>query len=66
MTTPQIYINLFLFRFLDVIKDEIRQAKGREDVYFGNPVNAHLFTKHLTVDWYGIEEIASNGKYTLF
>ncbi|CAF0759590.1 unnamed protein product [Rotaria sordida] len=44
-------------KFLDVIKDEIRQAQGKEEIYFGNPVNAHLFIKHLTVDWYGIEEI---------
>jgi len=46
-----------------VIKDELRQAQGNEDQYFGNPVNAHLFVKHLTVDWYAIEEIASAGRY---
>ncbi|CAF3704453.1 unnamed protein product [Rotaria socialis] len=46
-------------KFLNIIKDEIRQAQGKEENYFGNPINAYLFTKHLTVDWYGIEEIAS-------
>ncbi len=49
-------------RFLNVIKDEIRQAQGNEDQYFGNPVNAYLFIKHLTPDWYAIEEIVSSGK----
>jgi hypothetical protein len=49
-------------RFVDIIKDEIRQAQGKEDYYFGNPVNAYLFIKHLTVDWYAIEEIAAPGK----
>jgi len=50
-------------RFLNVIKDEIRQAQGKEDFYFGNPVNAYLFIKHLTADWYAIEEIVSSGKF---
>lgn len=50
---------------MNVIKDEIRQAQGNEDNYFGNPVNAYLFTKHLTAEWYAIEEIVSTGKYNL-
>ncbi len=49
-------------RFVNIIKDEIRQAQGKEDFYFGNPVNAYLFIKHLTAEWYGIEEIVSAGK----
>ena len=55
-------ISLFLQRYLNIIKDEIRQAQGNEDQYFGNPVNAYLFIKHLTPDWYTIEEIVSPGK----
>ncbi|CAF1572864.1 unnamed protein product, partial [Adineta steineri] len=46
-------------KFLNVIKDEIRQAQGNGDYYFGNPVNAYLFIKHLTVDWYTVEETVS-------
>jgi Prolyl 4-Hydroxylase alpha-subunit, N-terminal region len=49
-------------RFLSVIKDEIRQAQGKENNYFGNPVNAHLFIKHLTADWYTVEETIAPGK----
>ncbi len=52
-------------RFLSVIKDEIRQAQDNEDQYFGNPVNAFLFIKHLTPDWYAIKEIVSPGKLIL-
>ncbi|CAF1238007.1 unnamed protein product [Rotaria sordida] len=44
-------------KFINVIKDEIRQAQRNEDYYFGNPVNAYLFIKHLTIDWNNIEEI---------
>ena len=60
--------NSFLFskRFLNIIKDEIRQAQGNEENYFGNPVNAHLFVKHLTADWYNIEEIVSNSKFMTY
>lgn len=52
---------IFANRFLDLIKDEIRQAQGNEEFYFGNPVNAYLFIKHLTVDWYAIEELLPKG-----
>ncbi len=48
-------------RFVNVIKDEIRQAQGNEEYYFGNPINSHLFIKHLTSDWYNIEEILPAG-----
>jgi hypothetical protein len=51
---------------LHLIKDEIRQAQGKEDSYFGNPINAYLFIKHLTVEWYNIEEIVSPGKLISF
>ncbi|CAF1329145.1 unnamed protein product [Adineta ricciae] len=44
-------------KFVNVIKDEIRQAQGNEEYYFGNPVNSYLFIKHLTADWYNIEEL---------
>ncbi|UJR35641.1 hypothetical protein I4U23_028391 [Adineta vaga] len=47
-------------KFLNIIKDEIRQAQGDTDRYFGNPVNAYLFIKHLTVEWYSVEEIVSS------
>jgi hypothetical protein len=46
---------------VNVIKDEIRQAQGNEEYYFGNPVNAYLFIKHLTADWYNIEELLPAG-----
>ncbi|CAF0905886.1 unnamed protein product [Adineta ricciae] len=46
-------------KFLNVIKDEIRQAQGNPERYFGNPVNSYLFIKHLTVEWYNVEEIVS-------
>lgn len=48
-------------RYLYLIKDEIRQAQSNEEYYFGNPVNSHLFIKHLTADWYKIEEILPQG-----
>ncbi|CAF0977447.1 unnamed protein product [Adineta ricciae] len=44
-------------KFVNVIKDEIRQAQSNEEYYFGNPVNSYLFIKHLTADWYNIEEL---------
>ncbi|CAF1051482.1 unnamed protein product [Adineta steineri] len=44
-------------KFVNVIKDEIRQAQGNEEYYFGNPVNSYLFIKHLTAEWYNIEEL---------
>ncbi|CAF4241633.1 unnamed protein product [Rotaria sp. Silwood2] len=44
-------------KFINVIKDEIRQAQGNEEYYFGNPVNSYLFIKHLTTDWNSIEDI---------
>ncbi len=47
---------------MSVIKDEIRQAQGNEEYYFGNPVNAYLFIKHLTAEWYNIEELLPAGK----
>ena len=50
-------------RFLDLIKNEIRQAQGNEEQYFGNPINAYLFIKHLTAEWYRIEEIVSSGEF---
>ncbi|CAF3671057.1 unnamed protein product [Rotaria sp. Silwood1] len=43
-------------KFINIIKDEIRQAQGNEEYYFGNPVNSYLFIKHLTNDWNNIEE----------
>ncbi|CAF4694094.1 unnamed protein product [Rotaria sp. Silwood1] len=48
-------------KYVNIIKEEIRQAQDKEEIYFGNPVNAYLFIKHLTVDWYGIEEIVYHG-----
>lgn len=51
----------FSYRFLYLIKDELRQAQGNEEYYFGNPVNSHLFIKHLTADWYNIEEMLPKG-----
>ena len=44
-----------------MIKDEIRQAQGNEEYYFGNPINSYLFIKHLTSDWYNIEETLPAG-----
>ncbi|CAF3520069.1 unnamed protein product [Rotaria socialis] len=44
-------------KFVNVIKDEIRQAQGNEEYYFGNPVNSYLFIKHLTADWNNIEQL---------
>ena len=49
-------------RFVNVINDEIRQAQGNEEYYFGNPINAYLFIKHLTAEWYGIEELLPSGR----
>ena len=49
------------WRFISVIKDEIRQAQGNEEYYFGNPINSYLFIKHLTSDWYNIEDILPAG-----
>lgn len=48
--------------YLHVIKDELRQARGNEEFYFGNPVNAFLFIKHLTVDWDAVQKLLPNGK----
>ncbi|CAF4868531.1 unnamed protein product [Rotaria magnacalcarata] len=44
-------------KFVNVIKDEIRQAQGNEEYYFGNPVNSYLFIKHLATDWNNIEKL---------
>ena len=60
-----ISLYILLQRFLNIIKDEIRQAQGNEDQYFGNPVNAFLFIKHLTPDWHAIQEIVSAGNLIL-
>ncbi|CAF0724352.1 unnamed protein product [Didymodactylos carnosus] len=51
-------------KFLNVIKDEVRQAQQDSDHYFGNPVNAYLFIKHLTAEWYAVEDLIKpeNGK----
>ena len=46
---------------MNLIKDEINQAKGNEDYYFGNPVNSYLFIKHLTVEWNNIQALLSQG-----
>jgi hypothetical protein len=54
---------LFVKRFLDVIKDEISQAQGKEEHYFGNPINTYLFIKHLTVEWDLIKKMVSPGTF---
>lgn len=51
-----------MVRYVNIIKDEIRQAQGNEEYYFGNPINSHLFIKHLTADWYNTEELLPKGK----
>ena len=52
-------------RFLHLIKDEIRQAQGNEEFHFGNPINAHLFIKHLTTDWIDVQKLLPNGKIVI-
>jgi hypothetical protein len=49
--------------FIDVIKDEISQAQGKEEQYFGNPINTYLFIKHLTLEWDQIKEMVSPGTF---
>jgi hypothetical protein len=48
-------------RFVDVINDEISQTQGKEEQYFSNPINAYLFIKHLTIEWYRIKTMIPPG-----
>lgn len=49
-----------------MINDEIRQAQGNEEFHFGNPINAHLFIKHLTVEWDQIKTLLSDEFLKIF
>jgi hypothetical protein len=44
----------------------MRQAEGKEENYFVNPINSFLFIKHLTIEWYPIEEILPIGNLVKF
>jgi hypothetical protein len=50
-------------RFLNVINDELSQAQGKEEQYFGNPINVFVFMRHLTAEWYHIKEMPSPGTF---
>ncbi len=53
--------NYLYKRFVDVINDEISQTQGKEEQYFSNPINAYLFIKHLTIEWYRIKTMIPPG-----
>jgi hypothetical protein len=55
---------VFFKRFLDIIEDEVSQAQSKVVEYFSNPINAYLFIKHLTVEWYQIKNMAPSGTIT--
>jgi hypothetical protein len=52
---------VFFKRFLDIIEDELSQAQNKVVEYFSNPINAYLFIKHLTVEWYQIKNMPPSG-----
>ncbi len=38
------------------------QAQGKEEEYFGNPIHAYFFIKHLSIEWDQVKELKPLGE----